>query len=122
MSLAFIEPRDCTRMDIETVLARIGGFGRAQKKIFYSVSFLQSLCAVHLLSLPFIGTDPGWSCRAKTAQGTWEPVADSEKCSNYERGECTPEYSKEFTSIVSEVRATPTYYCQRMSEHAFMKS
>lgn len=90
-------------MDIESALVKIGGFGPAQKKIFYSVSLLQSLCAVHLLSMPFIGADPGWSCHLRTEEGSKELVEESEKCLSYEQSGCTPVYSNEFTSIVTEV-------------------
>lgn len=90
-------------MDIESALVKIGGFGPAQKKIFYSVGLLQSLCAVHLLSMPFIGADPGWSCHVQTEDGARGLVEEAEKCLSYEQSGCTPVYAKEFTSIVTEV-------------------
>lgn len=98
-------------MDIESALVRIGGFGPAQKKIFYSVALVQSVCAVHLLSMPFIGADPGWSCHVQTEEGSKELAEESEKCLSYEQDGCTPVYSKEFTSIVTEVSIIPLYTC-----------
>ena len=76
------------------------------------------------LSVAYTATDPGWNCAAAhvslssrdsgaidlipiygganvTAVGEFtDPEA---KCVYYERGECVPQYSKEYTSIVTEV-------------------
>ena len=97
-------------MDIDEVLQRIGGLGLVQKKIFFFVSAPHVWNAFHVLALAYIGTDPGWKCSAPKTQHSGHvgvavesPSDPDAKCAYYEQGECSPEFSKEYTSIVTEV-------------------
>ena len=81
-------------MDIDNVLAKIGDFGWSQKKIFYILCLSQTYLGFHALILTFIGPEPEWTCGGKN---------QVLRCPPFENGECTPEYSDEFSSIVSEV-------------------
>lgn len=82
-------------MDIDNVFTRIGDFGSAQKKIFYILCTCQIFLGCHALVLAFIGPEPEWSCGDKKGEG--------ERCMAFEKEDCSPVYSNEFTSIVSEV-------------------
>ena len=97
-------------MDIDEALQRIGDLGRVQKKIFFLVSAPHIWSAFHVLALTYIGTDPGWTCTAPKTRNDGhigvavESLSDPDaKCAYYEQGECSPEFSKEYTSIVTEV-------------------
>lgn len=83
-----------TGMDIDNVFARIGDFGWSQKKIFYILCLCQTYLGFHVLILTFIGEEPEWSCGGKN---------QVLRCPPFEKGECAPEYSDEFSTIVSEV-------------------
>lgn len=82
-------------MDIDNVFTRIGDFGSAQKKIFYILCTCQIFLGCHALVLAFIGPEPEWSCGEKKDE--------VERCTAFEKKDCSPIYSNEFTSIVSEV-------------------
>lgn len=82
-------------MDIDNVFTRIGDFGSAQKKIFYILCTCQIFLGCHALALAFIGPEPEWSCDGKEDE--------RERCTAFEKKDCSPLYSNEFTSIVSEV-------------------
>lgn len=88
-------------MDVDEALERIGEFGPAQKKIYFLVSLCQVYGALTVFAISFTGADPGWRCDGSEANLT-DPVA---KCIRYELGECKPDYSDKFTSVVTEVRA-----------------
>ena len=92
-------------MDIDEVLEKIGDFGPSQRKIYYLLSLSQLWMSTIVLSPSFIGLDPGWNCVPMVDEGIQlQVVADSHsKCRYYEQGSCTPEYSTEFTSIVTQV-------------------
>lgn len=81
-------------MDIDNVFARIGDFGSAQKKIFYILCTCQIFLGCHALVLAYIGLEPEWSCGGKD---------EVERCAAFEKRDCSPIYSNEFKSIVSEV-------------------
>lgn len=87
--------KDKQSMDIDNVFTRIGEFGSAQKKIFYILCTNQIFLGFHALALAFIGPEPAWSCGRKEDE--------AERCAAFEKKECSPLYSNEFTSIVSEV-------------------
>ena len=100
-------------MDVDEVLEKIGDFGPSQRKIYYLVSLSNIWMAIFILSPSFIGLDPGWSCvpmvdesiQPQVVADSKSALADSHsKCRYYEQGSCTPEYSTEFTSIVTQVR------------------
>ena len=85
-------------MDFDQVLQKIGGFGWAQKKIVYTIIFIHIITGFHLFAYTFIGEDPGWSC-----PGTEGEHGSADLCREVGEGTCTPEFSKNFTSIVTEV-------------------
>lgn len=94
-------------MDVDAVFEEIGEFGPAQKRIFYTANFLfHWFVAFQTLIIAFIGKDPDWSCiDTMTKQphlllGSSDPSA----CELVESGKCTPDFNKNFTSIVTEVR------------------
>ena len=92
-------------MDIDEVLEKIGDFGPSQRKIYYLVSLSHLWMSTIVLLPSFIGLDPGWSCVPMVEESNQLHVTDSHnKCRYYEQGSCTPEYSTEFTSIVTQVR------------------
>lgn len=82
-------------MDIDNVFTRIGDFGLSQKKIFFILSSAQTFLGVHALILAFIGPEPLWTCDGET-----DPAS---RCAQFETGKCSPEYSDDFSSIVSQV-------------------
>ena len=97
-------------MDIDEVLRRIGDLGPTQKQIFLLISLPHLWGALLILTLPYIGTNPGWKCTAPKTRNSGhigvavESLSDPDaKCAYYEQGECLPEFSKEYTSIVTEV-------------------
>ena len=92
----FISPKTRRWMDIEDVFAKIGGYGSSQKKILYILSSCHAYLCFVILILTFIGTEPPWSCSGGQSQAQGD-------CVSFERGECSPVYSLEFSSIVSEV-------------------
>ena len=81
-------------MDIDNVFAKIGDFGSSQKKIFYILCLCQIYLGFQMLIITFIGPESQWTCGGKN---------QVLRCPAFEKGECTPEYSDDFTSIVSEV-------------------
>ena len=82
-------------MDIDEVMKRIGEFGPSQSKTIYLIYLSQLIShGLHVLYFSFISADPGWSCVGKNGK---------DSCEMFENGECTPEYSTDFTSIVTEV-------------------
>ena len=96
-------------MDVDEVWTHIGEFGPSQKLIFYCLCLAQVFASLQVFIFSFIGVDPGWKCSMLSTKmddsitvGLEDPSA---KCQYYEQGECMPEYSKEFTSIVTEVNS-----------------
>lgn len=90
-------------MDIDDVFTQIGVYGTSQKKIVYILGSSHIYLCFHALILSFIGSEPDWSCAAG-AFGTGETVTPRLKdCVAYEKGRCSPVYSDESSSIVSEV-------------------
>ena len=97
-------------MDVDEFFQHIGDLGLIQKKIFFLIGLPHVWGAFHVLALTYIGTDPGWKCTAPKTRNSGhigvavESLSDPDaKCAYYEQGECLPEFSKEFTSIVTEV-------------------
>lgn len=96
-------------MDVDDILSHIGDFGPSQKKIYFLVSLAHVYTAFHAFVVLFIGTDPGWRC-VPTSSGGLEDASGNvlrdtaTMCSYYEKQYCTPEYSTEYTSIVTEVK------------------
>ena len=87
-------------MDVDGILSRIGELGRAQWKILVLLQLTSTFVALTQMTLPFVGRNPGWNC---TSSDATLPPSHSSKCLLYERGECTPKFSKDYTSIVTEV-------------------
>ena len=93
-------------MDVDQVWAYVGEFGPSQKLIFYCLCLAQVFASLQVFIFSFIGVDPGWKCNmlpTKVDDSITVLEDPSAKCLHYERGECAPEYSKEFTSIITEV-------------------
>lgn len=108
-------------MEVDEVLHQINGFGRRQKTLFLLIGLPHIWSTLQVLSMNFIGADPGWTCRLPQADGyepqlqgygekahvgvdvtgLTDPVA---KCAYYNQGECVPKFSEEYTSVVTEVR------------------
>lgn len=86
-------------MDIDSELDKISASGTAQMRIVYLLNSALFFPAFHALIISFVGEDPGWSCPGPRAQG------EAERCLMVSDGSCTPQYSKDFTSIVTEVEA-----------------
>ena len=90
---------------------RIGELGPIQLKLLVLFGLPHIWGGLSLFSLIYVGADPGWQCRAVAGRGGHVGVAVENltdplaKCAYYEQGECIPEYSKEYTSIVTEVIA-----------------
>ena len=93
------------------MLQRIGELGPVQIKLFVFLGLPHIWGGLSLFTLTYVGTDPGWKCRAVAGETGHVGVAVENltdrvvKCAFYEQGECIPEYSKEYTSIVTEVIA-----------------
>lgn len=85
-------------MDINEVFDKIGGFGWAQMKIVYPVNMAHFVVACHVLLYSFVGEDPGWSCPQ-----SGDEITSSDSCALVSDGTCTPKFSEDFTSIVTEV-------------------
>ena len=105
-------------MDINEALQRIGDLGLVQKKILFLTGLPHIWGTFHVLALIYIGTDPGWKCTASIEtrnsghNRAVESLSDPDvKCAYYEQGECSPEFSKEYTSIVTEVGKEHTRVC-----------
>lgn len=113
ITIPFFSPPNQTEgwMDIEDVFSKIGGYGLSQKKIVYIFSSSHSYLCFVILTLTFIGAEPPWSCPASGSQNGPAPQAH-EDCVTFERGECSPVYSHEFSSIASEVFNIRSIYTQ----------
>ena len=92
-------------MEVDEVWTYIGEFGSSQKLIFYCLSLVQVFACLQVFIFNFVGVDPGWSCSTGVGDTSSTTVVTA-KCQLYEEGKCVPEYSKEFTSIVTEVITT----------------
>ncbi len=87
-------------MEIDSAMEKIGELGPAQMKIVCLANLAHVICGFHVLVFSFIATDPGWFCPQNKDQ---DGLGD---CTLVEEGTCTPEYyTKNFTSIISEVRS-----------------
>ena len=89
-------------MEIDEVWTHIGEFGSSQKLIFYCLSLVQIFACLQVFIFNFVGVDPGWRCRTGVGETSTTTVVTA-NCQLYKEGKCVPEYSKEFTSIVTEV-------------------
>jgi len=68
--------------------------------------FGASVASIQVFIFSFIGVDPGWKCNMlpiKVDDSITVLEDPSAKCLHYEQRGCVPEYSKEFTSIITEV-------------------
>lgn len=98
-------------MDVDEILQRVGEFGPSQWKIHLLLCLSVTFTAITTLNLAFIGSDPGWTC-AFIEGGAH--TAPDQQCYYYDKGECKPVYSNDFTSIVTEVCPLIfTDYCMR---------
>jgi len=84
-------------MEIDEVLEEIGGFGRFQAKVVFLLNLGHIACGLVAMCITFVGAPPEWSCEERS------DIVDDDQCERLEEGTCTPKYSQEFTSIVSEV-------------------
>ena len=98
-------------MDIDDVFTRIGDFGSAQKKIFHILCTCQIFLGCHALVLTFIGAAPDWGCEDGKDTGAHD------KCTMFEQKHCSPLYSTEFSSIVSEVLIDSTLVLYTHTHH-----
>ena len=89
-------------MDVDEVLEKIGDFGPSQRRIYYLISLTNLWMPIFILLPSFIGADPGWSCDVDESNQLQTDFRS--RCRCYEQGSCTPDYSTEFTSIVTQVR------------------
>ncbi len=87
-------------IDVDEVFEKIGGFGRAQKKIYYLMNSAQIAAGFHTLILTFIAIVPEWSCGNKQGQGV---------CTQFDLGDCKPKYDPSVSSIIAEVRTLIVY-------------
>jgi hypothetical protein len=87
-------------MEVDEVIEKIGGFGPTQKKIVWLLNAASLFGSFHTLLYTFLTDDPGWRCGQQSKSA----------CEMVDAGTCTPNYSSEFTSIVSEVKKA---WCSR---------
>ena len=107
MSTTTSAAEDMATVDMDEVFDEIGQFGRYQKKVFVWYTVYQMLASYFMMVVTFAGRTPQWHCgRDGDYTGS---TTDEMNCRLYEAGECTPKYSAEFTSIVSEVGALCMY-------------
>ncbi len=78
--------------DLDEVFEKIGGFGNAQKKIYYLMNLVHIAAGFHTLILTFIGIDPEWTCKN-----------EQKSCLLFDSGECEPRFDPAVSSIISEV-------------------
>lgn len=93
-------------MLMDEIFQQIGDLGPSQRRVLFLVCLVDTYAALHTLNIAFIGTDPGWRCLRETSEDDakgYDEVDPASKCLHYERGECTPVYSEEYTSLVTEV-------------------
>lgn len=98
-------------MDIDDVYRKIGEFGPSQKKIVYPLFVYYALSGFPVLLLAFIGVAPEWSCRDALEEG-------EDRCSAFDKGHCTPVYTSEYGTIVTEW----DLICSRSSLPSFTQS
>jgi len=93
------------KMEVEETLVHISEFGPSQKLIVYCLALVHMFGVFQAFVTSFIGVEPEWNCSLITTElgDSINMVDSSAKCLHYSHGECVPEYSKEFTSIVTEV-------------------
>ena len=93
-------------MLMDDIFQQIGDLGPSQRRVLFLVCLVDTYAALHTLNIAFIGTDPGWRCLRVASEDDakgYDEVDAASKCLHYERGECTPVYSEEYTSLVTEV-------------------
>ena len=84
-------------MEFDEVLKTVGEFGRVQKSNFLLLASLNGFMAMQMLALAFVGKEPPHVFCADSPISKLHPCSPKARpCSHYT-------YSKEFTSIVSEV-------------------
>ena len=89
-------------MDVDEVLKRIGGFGPAQKRIYFLIAAMHVFgFGLQGLTVVFVGEEPAWTCGGHEEL---EPEGTGTPCQRFEAGTCTPSYQPNFTSIVTEVK------------------
>ena len=91
-------------MDVDEVLEKIGDFGPSQRRIYYLICLTHLWIPTVILLPSFTGVDPGWSCVVDESNQLQAVTDIHSRCRYYEQGSCTPDYSTEFTSIVTQVR------------------
>lgn len=93
-------------MLMDEIFQQIGDLGPSQRRVLFLVCLVDTYAALHTLNIAFIGTDPGWRCLREASEDDakgYDEVDAASKCLHYEHGECTPVYSEEYTSLVTEV-------------------
>ena len=90
-------------MDIDDVFTKIGVYGWSQKKVIYILGSSHTFLCFNILILTFIGTEPDWSCAPSSSSTASTSRGNVRDCVAYDKGECSPVYSDESSSIVSEV-------------------
>lgn len=83
-------------MEVDDAIERIGSFGPSQRKIVCLINCAHLAASFHALCYTFIAEDPGWHCAQSQD-------LSRNACAMVEQGACFPQYSSDFTSIVSEV-------------------
>lgn len=78
--------------NLDEVFERIGGFGKAQKKIYYLMNLVHIPTGFHTMILTFIAIDPNWTCGNK-----------QKDCFQFDLGKCEPQFDPTVSSIIAEV-------------------
>ena len=121
-------------MDVDELLEQqIGGFGRAQKKAVLFMCLTEMVVTLMFMSGTgvFTGIDPGheWVCQQQQqlpvrVQGEVVDGDPEKVCAAFEAGTCTPKFSNDFTSIVTEVKKKKKDHripnCSKMSSLPLM--
>lgn len=91
-------------MDIEEGLKSAGYFGKYQKKVVFTLFFLNLICPSIVLSITYVGMAPDWECMSEKNKTSLSLTPDK-RCLYYEGTphNCTPLYHERFHSISSEV-------------------
>lgn len=92
---------------VDDVLSKIGQFGRAQKRFYVMIGFVQFTMACQYFLVSFAehrGLD--WDCVSTTDHHTrfdHATVTLEERCRLLDSGQCFPEYASPDVTIVTEV-------------------
>ena len=84
-------------VEMDEAFKEVGEFGAFQKKLLVWFNLFHVVGVYYTLLIAFVGRTPEWNCTKAAASDK------NSMCQLYELGKCKPVYSKDFTSIVSEV-------------------